>query len=93
MRVEEYREVTLMLTLYKVYMGMLAEKLRKEVEEKEIIPGNQMGFRKGLETINNMYVMNYLANRLGKKGGSLVTLFVDLKAAFDLVNRRVYWWK
>lgn len=48
-----------------------------------------MGFRKRLETINNMYVIDYLANRLGKRGRSLVTLFVDLKAAFDLVNRRV----
>lgn len=57
-----------MSTLYKVYMGVLAKRLREEVEGKGIIPENQTEFRKGLETIDNIYVINYLVNRqLGKK--------------------------
>lgn len=89
---EDYRRVTLMSTLYKVYMGVekLAERLREEVEGKKILPGNQTGFRKGLGTIDNIYVMNYLANRqLVKRGGGLITFFVDLKAAFDSIDRKV----
>lgn len=40
-------------------------------------------------TINNIYVLNYLVNKqLGKKK-RLVALFVDLKATFDSVNRKV----
>lgn len=59
--------------------------MQEEVEGKGILPGNQTGFRKGLETIDNIFVVNYLVNRqLGKRGGSLVTLFVDLKAAFGI---------
>lgn len=37
----------------------------------------------------NIFVLNYLINRqLEKKGGKLIALFVDLKAAFDTVNRK-----
>lgn len=33
-RVEDYRGVTSMPTLYKMYTAVLAERLRKEMEEK-----------------------------------------------------------
>lgn len=45
-KVEEYRRVTLMDTLYKIYVGVLAESLKEEVNEKETIPRNKTGFRK-----------------------------------------------
>lgn len=45
----DYRGVTLMSTLHKMYMRVLAKRLREEVEEKGIIPGNQTGFRKEME--------------------------------------------
>jgi len=39
---------------------------------------------------DSIYVINYLINRqLERKGGKLVALFVDLKAAFDSVDREV----
>lgn len=41
-----------------------------------------------MEAIDNIYVINYLMNRqLGEKRGKLILLFVDLKAAFDSVDR------
>ncbi|XP_068994227.1 trichohyalin-like [Neodiprion pinetum] len=91
-RVEEYRGVTLMPTLYKVYAMALADRLEREVEEKGLIPQNQTGFRKGMSTIDNIYVLIYLINRqVGKDKGKMVAFFVDLKAAFDSVNRKVLW--
>lgn len=70
-------------------MAVLAERLKEGKERKEIIPPNQTGFRMGMGSIDNIYVINYLTNRqLGRKAGMLVALFVDLKATFDLVNRR-----
>jgi len=39
-------------------------------------------------TIDNIYALNYLINRqIEKKGGKLMAMFVDLRAAFDSVNR------
>lgn len=34
-KVEKYRGITIMMTLYKIYVTILAERLRKEVEEKK----------------------------------------------------------
>lgn len=45
----DYRRVTLMSTLYKVYARILAERLREKIEEKKIISENQTGFRKDME--------------------------------------------
>lgn len=54
------------------------------------MPQNQTGFRKGLCVMDNIYVLNYLVNRqLGIRKGDLAALFVDLKAAFDSVDRKV----
>lgn len=47
----DYRGVTLVSTLYKVYPRVLAERLREKIEEKGIIPENQTGFRKGMGDI------------------------------------------
>lgn len=48
-----------------------------------------MGFRRG-GTIDNIYVLNYIINRqISMKNKKLVVLFVDLKAAFDSVDRGI----
>ena len=40
--------------------------------------------------IDNVYVLNYMINRqVGRKGKNMVILFVDMKAAFDSVDREV----
>lgn len=40
-RIEDYREVTLTHTAYKIYAAVLAEKLREEVESKGILSLSQ----------------------------------------------------
>jgi len=77
--------VTIMSTLYKIYVAILAERLRKEVEKRGITAQNQIGFRKRMGAINSIYVLNYLINRqLGMKKRGLIAMFVALKAArFD----------
>ena len=85
--VSEYRGVTLAPSLYKVYATVLAERLKGEVEEGGMLP-NQTGFRKGMGTVDNIYVLNYLINRqICRRGRQMVLFFVDLRAAFDSVDR------
>lgn len=89
-RVEEYKGITLMPTLYKIYAMLSAVRLREDVERKKIVPQNQTGFRRGMEMIDNIYVLNYLINRqIAKKGKEMLGFFIDLRAAFDRVNRKV----
>jgi len=79
-----------MPTLYKVYAMILGMRLEREVEEGGMIPQNQTGLRRGMGTIDNIYVLNYLVNRqIHKNRGKLIAFFVDLRAAFDSVDREV----
>lgn len=71
---------------------MLAERLSKEVEGKRILPETQAGFRKGRGTTDNIVILNHLVDReLNGIGEKMNAFFVDLKTAFDRVDRRVLW--
>lgn len=40
--------------------------------------------------MDNVYVLNYIINKeLVRKGNRVIAFFVDFKAAFDSVNRKV----
>lgn len=85
--VKNYRGITLMDTVYKIYVNILNRKLMEETEMK--LQETQFGFRKERGSIDAIYIMNYIINReLKKKGGKVFAFFADLKAAFDKVNRR-----
>lgn len=72
--------------------GLLRKRLENEVEDKKILPESQDGFRKGRFTIDNIFILNHLVQREGgKKEAKVYALFVDLKAAFDNVQREVLW--
>lgn len=89
-RVEEYRGKTLMQTAYKVYAAVLAERLKEEVETKGILPPSQAGFRKSRGTIDQIYVLNYSLNRMiTEKKEKMVVLFLDMRAAFNSVDRGI----
>lgn len=64
-------------------------RVKEELEEKEIIPDNQTGFRKGIRVMDNIYVLNYLINKRLKAKKTLVAIFVNLKACFDSLNRKL----
>lgn len=74
-----------MPSFYKGYGMILGEKL-EEVEGSRISQ-NQTGFRKGMGTMDNVYVLNYLVStELNKRKGKM-EFFVDLREAFDFVDR------
>ncbi|XP_076657564.1 uncharacterized protein LOC143361793 [Halictus rubicundus] len=89
-KVKDYRGVTLLQTAYKVYAAILAERLREELEGKGMLPASLTGFRKGVGCVDNIYVLNYLLNRqVTRKGKKMIVFIMDLKAAFDSVDREV----
>ncbi len=57
-------------------------------EEKGKLPENQMGFRKGRGTRDSVYVLHTIVQKqLMKKRGKLYAFYIDLKVAFDTVDR------
>lgn len=50
------------------------------------------GFRRSRGTLDNIYVLNYMVSReLQRKEGGEYAFFVNLRAAFDSVDRRRLW--
>ena len=80
-----------MSTAYKFYTKIIRSRLVKEVEEKRILPEGQASFRKGRSTLDNVYVLNHIIQRAKGKRKKLYSMFVDLKAAFDRVDRKLLW--
>lgn len=58
-KVENYTGVILLNSMYEVYA--MVRRLEKEMEEKEILPDGQAGFRRGRGTMDT-YVLNYVVN-------------------------------
>ncbi|XP_050471575.1 golgin subfamily A member 6-like protein 22 [Bombus huntii] len=85
--VKSYRGVTIMDTAYKIYAGILDERLKVEIEDKLV--ESQFGFRKGRGVIDAVYVLNYIIDKqLSGERGKQSAYFADLKSAFDRVNRK-----
>jgi len=77
---------------YKLYAAVFTERLRKKTEENSVLSESQVGFRKGRGTMDNIFVLQYVIDKeLRKKGGKFFGFFMDLKAAFDKVDRRTLW--
>lgn len=86
-----YRGITLLGTAYKIYAAILAENIRREVEEKQIIPETQFGFRQGRGTIDSIYVLHHVVRRELEKGGNVYGFSIDFRAAFDMLDRQTLW--
>lgn len=72
---------------------MLRKRLEEEVEVKELLPESQGGFRRGRETLDNIFVLNHIVQRErnNKKDRKIYAMFVDFKAAFDNIDRKKLW--
>lgn len=85
-KVKSYRGIILLNTAYKIYASIHNDKLVAALEGK--LDQEQMGFRKESGTIDAIYVINHVINReLGKKNKKVFTFFVDLKAAFNRLDK------
>lgn len=75
---------------YKVYTAVLTERLREDVESKAILPPSQIGFKRGMGTIDQIFMLNYLINkRVAERSRRMVVMFIDTKVAFDSVDRDI----
>ena len=57
---ENYRPITLLSCLGKLFTSILNNRLNKFTEKYEIICHNQAGFRRGLSTSDNLFVLQRL---------------------------------
>jgi len=82
----------MLCTTYKIYAAILAERLREEIERKRSLPETQAGLKKRRGTMNNVMILCQVINKeISKQRGKVCGFFIDLKAAFDKVDRKILW--
>ena len=83
-----YRGITLMSCLGKLFLSILNSRLMKYVLDKNILCISQLGFTPGNRTSDAHIIINHLVNKICHKGGGKIfSCFVDFKKAFDSVPR------
>jgi hypothetical protein len=89
-----YRGISLLSVLCRIYFGILAGRLRDWLIKNKILSKFQAGFVKGKRSTDNIFVIKTTVDRyLIAKRGHIYWCLVDLEKAFDSVDREVLWFK
>ena len=88
-----YRPITLLSCLGKLFTATLNERLSNFLEENDLLRENQAGFRKHYSTVDHIFSLYSLIEILKNEKKKLFCCFVDFSKAFDSVWRFGLWRK
>lgn len=88
-----YRGITLINIMGKIYSQILLNRLNKWAEKEEKILGNQFGFQKGKSTTDCIFTFHSIIAKTLSMGEKLYCIFIDYEKAFDKINRSLLWHK
>lgn len=88
-----YRPITLLSCLGKLFTFLLSERLSAFVEENQILQENQAGFRHGYSTSDHIFALHALVELMRYEKKKLFCSFIDFSKAFDSVWRVGLWRK
>ena len=88
-----YRGITLLSCMGKLFTTILNNRLTIFVENNEILNEYQTGFRRNYCTIDHCYVLKCIIDILFKNKKKLFCAFIDYQTAFDMVWRNALWFK
>ena len=101
---KNYRPISLLNTVTKLFTCLLANRIQQLTEEEGIIHDNQAAYRKGRGCEDHVFTLNAIIQRqLNKKMntwgkgksqakyGKLYACFIDLAGAFDSCNHDLLW--
>ena len=89
--VSNYRGITLLSTLGKLFTRILNNRLNKWAEMYNVYIEAQAGFRKHMGTVDNIFVLNGLITHCINENKYLYCCFVDFTKAFDYIDRDILW--
>jgi len=90
---DNYRGITLLSCLGKLFTSCINHRLTVFIESQGILGEEQSGFRDGYSTLDHMFVLHSLLELYLAHGNRIYCAFVDYKKAFDLVDRSSLWSK
>lgn len=91
--VENYRGITLLSALGKLFSRVINNRLAKWADNYFILIEAQAGFRSEMSTVDNIFVLHGLISHILNQGKKLYCAFIDFTKAFDYVVRDNLWYK
>ena len=88
-----YRGITLVSCLGKLFTIIVNERLKKWALQNDIITDAQFGFKADYSTVDAIFILDSFINKMIKNKKKLYCAFIDLKRAFDSVYRKGLWFK
>ena len=88
-----YRGISLNSSICKMYSSILNKRLSKWSEVNNIVTDCQNGFRKGRSTIDQINTIITIVEKRKSQHKSTFAAFIDLRKAYDCVNRSMLWFK
>jgi hypothetical protein len=86
-----YRGITLLNVVSKVYASVLTTRLSSWAEAKGILVEEQAGFRPGRSVGENIYILTECIKSRIEKEEKVYTGFLDIEKAYDRVDRQAVW--
>ena len=90
---ENYRPITILSCLGKLFTSILNTRINSFLEDFELLNENQAGFRKGYSTTDHIFLLHSLISILKQSKKKLFCAFIDFSMAFDSVWRIGLWQK
>ncbi|MCU7859181.1 MAG: endonuclease/exonuclease/phosphatase family protein, partial [Candidatus Thiodiazotropha sp. (ex Lucinoma kastoroae)] len=87
--VTQFRPISLLSVVGKILEAVVNKRLGETCERMEWLPTFQNGFRKGRSTLNNLIVLQQKIHATFKKKEIMLAVFLDIKKAYDCVNREL----
>ena len=91
--VENYRGITLLSVIGKLFTLALNERLSKFLDNTAARGEEQIGFRPGYSTLYHIFVLHTLIGLYLHNKKRLYCCFIDYSKAFDLIDRVTLWRK
>ena len=89
---ENYRGISLINSISKIFTGILTTRLQKWAEENRVIDESQAGFRKGYSTIDNIFSLQAIIQKyICRPRGRFYCIFIDFRRAFDSIPHSKLW--
>ena len=88
-KLSNYRGISLLSSEYKLYTEVILGRLQNEVDKEKLLPEGQAGFTKGISTTDNIYILNKIVQKAQMSNKRIYSMFVDLKAVFDTLDREI----
>ena len=86
-----YRPIAVTEPIMRLYAGILNARVVSFTENNDLRAHTQTGFRPGLATQHNLFALQHMIDEAQGNGKQLYTCFLDLKGAYDRVQRPLLW--